>query len=146
MQAEEQKRESERKSVAGEPITWEELTRREPRLLALKREIEQLDNRKGDYFCMNERWYGEGPYIGRGLRDRMAQLVGFLAKNRQDPVLGTSTAYEVAYFTLYYALPDCRHCPCTGWYTTSESCPACGQATGSVDRTGRCPQCSAQEF
>jgi hypothetical protein len=85
-------------------VTWETLVAREPRLAALLAEIRKIRSRPG--FCANELWYGYGDY-GHSLKYRLSCLVGW--DRRPDPLLGTEDAYDVAYETLYRALPDCRH-------------------------------------
>jgi hypothetical protein len=46
------------------------------------------------------------------LKRRMSRLVGHLAEQPGD--LRTCAAYDVAYRTIYQALPDCRgRCACT---------------------------------
>ena len=64
--------------------------------------------------CANELWHGSlDPETGewkKGFRQRLEELVGW--KREPHPILGTREAYEVAYQTLYRALPDCRNCPC----------------------------------
>jgi hypothetical protein len=84
--------------------TWEMLVAAEPRLAQLLREIRRV--RAGEGFCANRLWYG---YDDRdnGYRERMSQLVGWDRKG--DPLLGTDSAYDLAYRTLYRALPNCKH-------------------------------------
>jgi hypothetical protein len=56
--------------------------------------------------CANARWYGQG-----GLRKAMQKVVGHLRHTGPEE-LRTSQAYDVAYRTLYAALPDCSGCGC----------------------------------
>lgn len=90
--------------------TWQELVRREPRLLDLLREAQAYRPRPG--FCANAIWYGYGRRVG--LRERLTRLVGWGRPDR-DPVLSTSAAYDVAYETVYQALPDCQHADILCW-------------------------------
>lgn len=57
-------------------------------------------------FCANTVWYGYRHWKGRGLRSRLETLVGWTAQN---PALRSSQAYQIAYRTIYAALPNCRH-------------------------------------
>ena len=62
-------------------------------------------------FCANAVWYG---YAGfePGIRSRLCELVGTCAEKGGD--LRPSEAYDLAYETLYEALPDCRgRCICS---------------------------------
>jgi hypothetical protein len=57
-------------------------------------------------FCANQVWYGF-PNNRPGLKFHLANLA-----RQGHPILGTSEAYDVAYETIYQALPDCRgQCP-----------------------------------
>jgi hypothetical protein len=89
----------------GREPTWAELVRLEPRLLALQRDIRAVDG-SDPHFCANKVWYRPG-----GFKDRLCQLVGWYAE-RDDPVLRSSEAYDVAYDHLYRQLPPCRDCWC----------------------------------
>jgi hypothetical protein len=95
--------------AAGEPLPFAELPRLEPRLLELLAEARSHHANRKRVFCANTVWYG---YSGHwpGLKQRMSQLVGHLAQG--DARLRMSQAYDVAYGTIYQALPDCRgRCP-----------------------------------
>jgi hypothetical protein len=56
--------------------------------------------------CANAAWYGKG-----GLKAKMVHTVGFL-RILGPAELQTMDAYDVAYKTLYAALPDCKGCGC----------------------------------
>lgn len=88
-------------------LTWRELVRREPRLAELLREAKAVDD-SDPHFCANLVWYGRG-----GLKERLCRLVGWEAE-KDDPVLRTPEAYDLAYEKIYNALPDCRDCDCWG--------------------------------
>src|SRR5262245_30960613 len=90
-------------------LTFADLVRLEPRLGQLLDRARAYHAKAGPKFCANAVWYG---YFGRrGLRSQLQQLVGWEAD--QEGVLGTSRAYDVAYRTLYQALPDCgQECVC----------------------------------
>jgi hypothetical protein len=84
--------------------TFDELMALEPRLGVLLREAKAHQQRKG--FCANAVWYG---YDGSGgLKGRLLMLVGWERRPRHE-VLNTQEAYDVAYETIYRALPDCNH-------------------------------------
>jgi hypothetical protein len=102
----------------GEEISFEEIAKLEPRLAALYAMAQAIkDDGRGDYFCANEHWYGYGPVsLGRGLRAQVEKLVGWAVKKRGgNPRLATCRAYDIAYQTIYAALPDCRDCNCFFW-------------------------------
>lgn len=123
---------------ADGPITWELLTRLEPRLADLERLIQAVRD-PGEptarSFCANSVWYG-------GAKPLLLQLAGW-HRNQLEPVrdpnrvdeflaldlgeddapqlaprndwerkLCTSKAYDVAYQRLYEQLPHCRNCGC----------------------------------
>ena len=93
-------------------LTFEDLCELEPRLATLYNEAKSInDNRRKRSFCANRIWYAWG-----GLRERMTPLVGYAVQRRGgDPRLATSRAYDVAYHSIYDALPDCRNCVCYGF-------------------------------
>ena len=100
--------------VVAPPLTWAEMCVIKPRLSRLLREIQRVrDDGQSEYFCRNKRWYGWPPRDDDGYKSEMHALVGFYAAR---PELATSQAYDVAYRTLYRALPPCRGpCGC-GWH------------------------------
>jgi hypothetical protein len=79
-------------------MTFAELASLEPQLGALLREASRIDV-DSDTFCANAVWY-------RRFKPRLLLLVGWEA---ESPRLRSSEAYDIAYETLYEALPDCRH-------------------------------------
>ena len=92
-------------------ITWDELTALEPRLLALLQEAEAIkDDKRKPSFCANAHWYGYGGHPG--IKPRLLELVGWARPYGSAELRGTR-AYDVAYETIYDALPDCRgDCSC----------------------------------
>jgi hypothetical protein len=105
----------------GERISWKQLIALEPRLLELYREAKATRDDKGkSSFCANHAWYGRRGH--EGFKHRMCELIGYSRKD--DPVLGSKFAYDVAYHTIYNALPDCRNC-------------ICFDARGFLEATGR---------
>jgi hypothetical protein len=89
-----------------EDLTWEDLAQVEPRLLALLKEIAAA-GAASPRFCSVSAWHGFG---GRqGFKMRLWYLAGSGARN---PALRSREAYDVAFETLYGALPDCRGCGC----------------------------------
>jgi hypothetical protein len=88
------------------PPTWTELVQLEPRLLDLVREALEAQATSPNY-CANAEWYG---YRGhQGIKPRLVLLVGDEAAPFAPELLRTSAAYDVAYKTVYEALPDCKH-------------------------------------
>jgi hypothetical protein len=101
-----------RKRRRKRPLTWRALTRLEPRLRDLLAEARSHHLNRSLDFCANAVWYG---YLGfrPGLKARLVRLVGCRAEKGGD--LRTSEAYDLAYQTIYQALPDCRGwCTCAG--------------------------------
>jgi hypothetical protein len=100
------------------PLTFEQLCELEPRLLDLLNEARAIkDNRRKRSFCANQVWYGWRGH--EGFKPRLLDLVGFRRKHDgSDPRLATSRAYDVAYHTIYDALPDCRNCACVALWET----------------------------
>jgi hypothetical protein len=99
------------KRRGNRPWTFRALARREPRLRDLLAEARAHHQNLGPVFCANAVWYG---YTGfqPGLKERLSCLVGWAAERGGD--LRTSEAYDVAYHTIYQALPDCRgRCLCS---------------------------------
>jgi hypothetical protein len=94
--------------------TWERLVDLEPRLALLLKEVEAITDDGGPCFCANQHFYGGRPL---SLKQKMMALIGHERLGDDcDPILKTSTAYDVAYEELYAALPDCRgNCGCVGW-------------------------------
>jgi hypothetical protein len=86
--------------------TFEQLAELEPRLLDLLTEARTCPRTRG--FCANARWYGYGGFQGRGLKARLLRLVGWHRPDAHE-VLSSCAAYEVAYDTVFGALPDCSH-------------------------------------
>lgn len=86
------------------------LTLLEPRLLDLYGEAAAIvDDKSKPSFCANTVFYG---YHGlRGFKRRICALVGWDAESNH-PGLVNSKAYDIAYDTIYEALPYCRNCNC----------------------------------
>ena len=92
-------------------VTRRELVCREHRLSQLKRRVTLVpDTGVAPSFCASAHWYGAAGQQP-GLNQALLRLVGEAAR-RDDPVLGSHTAYEVAAATLRGLLPPCRHCAC----------------------------------
>ena len=88
----------------GQPLTWTELVRREPKLQKLLAEIRRIRPKPGRPFCANRHWFELYDW-------RLDKLVGWHT-NHPDPEMRTSRAYDTAFEVLYEALPDCRDCGC----------------------------------
>ena len=92
-------------------VTRRELVCREHRLAQLKRRVTLVrDTGEAPSFCANAHWYG-GSSQQPGFNQALLRLVGEAAR-REDPLLGSHAAYEVAAATLRGLLPPCRHCAC----------------------------------
>jgi len=90
-------------------LTWNDLAAREPRLVALRREVERETARGRPHYCANAAWYGTQG--GTDSRGQVTSLVGW-ESGHPDPALRSSAAYEVVYRALYALLPGCRDCRC----------------------------------
>ena len=90
--------------IIAPKITWEKLVAIEPRLDELLKEIEAIKDPGGPSFCANDIWY-------RQYKPRFLKLVGWAAE-KDDSVIKTEKAYNLAYKKLYHSLPDCRDCGC----------------------------------
>ena len=89
-------------TMSDKHITFKEISEIEPRILALYKQAKATkDDQSKPSFCANHIWYDMKPVI--------VALVGDQAK---DLRLKSSEAYDVAYGTIYKALPDCRNCAC----------------------------------
>src|SRR5262249_3031935 len=95
------------KALAAPEHTWQYRIKIEPGLALLHEHVRSIKDSGGHSFCANAVWYGYGGH--QSLKEWMMRLVGFEAQN---PRLRTMRAYDLAYETLYRALPDCRNCLC----------------------------------
>ena len=88
-------------------MTFDEIVAAEPRVGELMREAQAVKY-SGPKFCANAVWYG---YSGhRGIKPRLETLVGWFAENK---ALTDNHTYDVAYQTIYDALPSCgSKCSC----------------------------------
>lgn len=96
-------------------LTWHKLAQLEPRLSEVLKQAQAIrDDRSDSSFCANRVWFGyDEPGPGpRGFKSKVSSLVGWCSVNAGHPVLGSSEAYDLAYRTVYDALPDCRDCAC----------------------------------
>ena len=94
--------------------TFDELCEIEPRLRALYERAKAIkDDKRHPYFCANDVWYGRRGW--EGLKPELCNLVGHWSQNHH-PKLRSRTAYDIAYHTIYDALPDCRNCGCIIWW------------------------------
>src|SRR5262245_44621745 len=97
-------------ATVGQRLTWEQLVRLEPQLLDLLRRARATPAR-GKHFCANARWYGYGQWRFAGLKPHLLRLVGWQRPDKH-PVLSSPEAYDLAYETVYEALPNCKDCWC----------------------------------
>ena len=87
------------------PVTWKMLAAYEPRLAAMLEEAKKIDGSDAR-FCANEVWF-----MG-GMKDRVIALAGWEAPVTAPAWMRGQSAYDVAYQTIYDALPPCRDCFC----------------------------------
>jgi hypothetical protein len=91
--------------------TFVQLAALEPRLNDLLAEARAYHADTDPDFCANAVWYGY-PGFGTGIKPRLCKLVGW--GSGQCGYLRTKEAYDLAYETIYQALPDCRgRCACS---------------------------------
>jgi hypothetical protein len=83
--------------------TFAQLCELEPGLSRLLAEAkaEKAAQRADRRYCANRVWY-------RRFKWRLLALVGWERPDKH-PVLSSTTAYDVAYRTIYDNLPNCRH-------------------------------------
>jgi hypothetical protein len=77
-------------------VSWSQLVELEPQLETLLGQVRLADPRNRTFTDVDRIF---GP-----LRNELAALIGFAGKHHSHPVLGSSGAYEVAYWKLYDAV------------------------------------------
>lgn len=87
--------------------TWEELAAGEPRLLHVLAAAQRIGEDFGSdpRFCADDWFHRRG-----GLKTQVVELVGW--RRKDNAVLGTPGAYDVAYQRVFDVLPNCRDCSC----------------------------------
>jgi hypothetical protein len=99
------------KNVWGCVPEWEWLVKWEPRLFLLLEEARGYRDiaRKNPEFCANAVWYGYDKEPS--MKERLSSMVGWDVRGICDPwkTLGSEESYDLAYDTIYAALPNCRH-------------------------------------
>ncbi len=88
-------------SNATKALTWSRLIDIEPQLLVLYNAAKAVDG-SAEHFCANRIWYDR-------FRNQLYPLVGWECGN---PEIATPEAWDLAYSTIYEALPPCRDCLC----------------------------------
>ena len=89
---------------------FDALCEKEPRLRALYLRAKAVrDDGKAKSFCANNLWVNE-------LKPVLLDLVGW---DVHSPELRTPEVYDLAYDTIYEALPNCRRCMCMPTSRTS---------------------------
>lgn len=78
----------------------------EPQLDTIYKMARACRKDKSGNFCANRVWYGY--YHLQGLKERLSRCVGWSSESA-NPYMHTSEAYDIAYDTIYAALPDCQH-------------------------------------
>lgn len=87
----------------GGRVTWEQVADLVPDLKLMLKLAKSIRRPKGSW-CSNRMWYAI-------FKPRLQELVGDGCP-RKNPMLRSSEAYDVAYNTIYNALPPCRDCFC----------------------------------
>ena len=85
--------------VTIETKRFEEICEIEPGIAFLYETAKGYHANADEDFCANRVWYG-------GMKRILINLVGWEAVR---PELRSSEDYNIAYDTVYEALPDCRH-------------------------------------
>lgn len=88
--------------------TFADLVKLEPKLGELLTEAKSYHTSQNPEFCANAAWYGYGGEPG--IKPRLLKLVGWERPGGLHWPLSTPAAYDVAYDTLFEALPDCGKC------------------------------------
>lgn len=98
--------------ATGQRLTFRELVKLEPKLGELLKQAQTVkDDGSQEYYCGNAVWYGYDGYPG--FKSSLCALIGFDRLEEGDERLYSSDAYEIAYQTVYDALPCCRgECGC----------------------------------
>lgn len=94
-------------------LAFDALCVQQPALMDLYKEACAIkDDASTASFCAHDHWYGYSEYPG--LKKRLARLVGWDAtlEPEQPGMLASQYAYDIAYDTIYEALPSCRNCGC----------------------------------
>jgi len=81
---------------------FKEICEIEPLICAMYLEAKAYQKTAEENFCANNIWYGK-------MKMRFVELVGWSARRKE---LRNCIDYDVAYDTIYEALPDCKH---PGW-------------------------------
>lgn len=87
----------------GGLVTWEQVSDLVPELKLMLKLAKSIRRPKGPW-CSNNMWYAI-------FKPRLCELVGDGCP-RKNPMLRSSEAYDIAYKTIYDALPPCRDCLC----------------------------------
>lgn len=89
-------------NTAVEPPTraFREICQIEPRLFGLWMQVSTIKPYPEGGFCANRLWVAH-------FKPELERLVGWQAEN---PVLQTELDYDIAYISIYYAMPECDHC------------------------------------
>ena len=94
-------------------LTWNELAALEPRLVALEKQVLDLQRTWATGYCFNAEWYGYG--YGQtqndvpGVKHEIVSLVGRLAELPQDSPLATCETFDTVTIYLYDLMPGCDH-------------------------------------
>ena len=90
--------------AAKESLTFEKILEMEPEVRRLYNVAKMIgDNKKNRTFCASVVWY-------QLFEPVLVELVGWERKAKD--ILATSVAYDLAYKSIYKALPNCRGCLC----------------------------------
>lgn len=81
----------------------------EPRLRDAAKAAGEVEFEEGRPFCAAAEWYG---YRGFGVKDYVTSHIGWLRRDKSNPDLCGTDAYDVVYDVLSKILPDCRGCNC----------------------------------
>lgn len=96
--------------MSVEILSWDDILKLEPRLGFIMDTINLINQSEYEHdspsFCANRVWHLD-------LKPQLVHLVGWERRPYHD-VLSTSEVYEIAYFKLWHALPNCRGCACMG--------------------------------
>jgi hypothetical protein len=119
-------------------ISWNDLLALEPRLAELLCSARQA--------CSAPRRWSDMDQVFSPIRNALTQLIGFTGTNHEHPILGSSWAYQVAYWKLYDGVAALLRCHTGGAEEFSQSqrgervgetCPPKSAATANRRRFNR---------
>jgi|SRR5215831_2209207 len=114
---------------------WARMKKLAPELLRLELRAQETGDPGGKSFC------AQLTFMDR-FKPRVSELVGW--RRKDEDLLSTSQAYDLAYEAISDGLPPCRYCACVGSYDLAVA-PARPFSQGMVV-VGDCPYCRGRHY